>query len=114
MQDRIVSNGYGTGSDARPLGTIMIRAAAGDQRPGWVIAGGRTVRVAWGLGEIKANKREGDGGTPKGIFGAGQLWWRADRPPRPRTFFPVRAIGAEAAWCEAPQSRHYNRPVRRN
>src|SRR2546423_6671793 len=100
MQDRIVSNGYGTGSDARPLGTIMIRAAAGDQRRGWLIAGGRTVPVALGLGGIKANKREGDGGTPKGIFRARQLWWRADRHPRPRTFLPVPAIGAEDAWCE--------------
>jgi L,D-peptidoglycan transpeptidase YkuD (ErfK/YbiS/YcfS/YnhG family) len=114
MQSRIFTSGYDSGSGARPLGTIRIRAAAGDPRRGWLTAGGRTVPVALGRGGIKANKREGDGGTPKGIFRARQLWWRADRHPRPRTFLPVRAIGAEDAWCEDPQSRHYNRPVRRN
>ena len=59
-----------------------------------------------------ANKREGDGGTPRGTFRPVRLWWRADRHPRPRTFLPVRAIGPEDAWCEEPTDRHYNQPVR--
>jgi L,D-peptidoglycan transpeptidase YkuD (ErfK/YbiS/YcfS/YnhG family) len=96
----------------RPLATIRIRTAAGDPRRGWLTAGGRTIPVALGRGGIKANKREGDGGTPKGTFRPRQLWWRADRHPRPRTFLPVRAIGREDAWCEDPLSRHYNQPVR--
>jgi L,D-peptidoglycan transpeptidase YkuD (ErfK/YbiS/YcfS/YnhG family) len=70
------------------------------------------VPVALGRGGIRANKREGDGGTPKGTFRPRQLWWRADRHPRPRTFLPVRAIGPEDAWCEDPNSRHYNQAVR--
>jgi L,D-peptidoglycan transpeptidase YkuD (ErfK/YbiS/YcfS/YnhG family) len=70
------------------------------------------VPVALGRGGIRANKREGDGGTPKGTFRPRQLWWRADRHARPRTFLPVRAIGPEDAWCEDPTSRHYNQPVR--
>jgi len=69
------------------------------------------VPVALGRGGIKANKREGDGATPKGTFRPRQVWWRADRHPRPRTFLPVRAIRAEDAWCEDPGSRHYNRPA---
>lgn len=76
------------------------------------MAGGLTVPVALGRGGIKADKREGDGGTPRGIFRPRQLWWRADRHPRPKTFLPVRAIGREDAWCEDPCSRHYNQPVR--
>ena len=59
-----------------------------------------------------ADKREGDGATPKGTFRPRQLWWRADRHPRPHTFLPIRAIGPEDAWCEDPASRHYNQPVR--
>ena len=51
-----------------------------------------------------ANKREGDGGTPKGTFRPRQLWWRADRHPRPRTFLPVRAIRPDDAWCEDPRA----------
>jgi L,D-peptidoglycan transpeptidase YkuD (ErfK/YbiS/YcfS/YnhG family) len=90
---------------------IRVRAAAGNPRRGWLTAGGLTVPVALGRGGIKANKREGDGGTPKGIFRPRQLWWRADRYPRPRTFLPARAIRPEDAWCEDPSSRHYNQPL---
>jgi L,D-peptidoglycan transpeptidase YkuD (ErfK/YbiS/YcfS/YnhG family) len=95
----------------RPLSAIRIRAAAGDSRQGWLTAGGQTVAVALGRGGIKANKREGDGGTPKGTYRPRQVWWRADRHPRPSTFLPIRAIGPEDAWCEDPNSRHYNQPV---
>ena len=112
MQNRIVSNGYDRGSGARPLGTIRIRAAAGDPRRGWLTAGGRTVPVALGRGGIKANKREGDGGTPRGVFHPRRLWWRADRHARPRTHIPARAIRPEDAWCEDPANRHYNQAVR--
>ena len=50
--------------------------------------------------------------SAQGTFRPRQLWWRADRHPRPRTFLPVRAIGPEDAWCEDPTSRHYNQPMR--
>jgi L,D-peptidoglycan transpeptidase YkuD (ErfK/YbiS/YcfS/YnhG family) len=68
--------------------------------------------VALGRGGILANKREGDGGTPRGTFRPRRLWWRADRHPRPRTFLPVGIIGPDDAWCEDPTDRHYNRPIR--
>jgi len=70
------------------------------------------IPVALGRGGIIANKREGDGGTPKGTFRPRRLWWRADRHPRPTTFLPVRTIRAEDAWCEDPKSRDYNRPLK--
>jgi L,D-peptidoglycan transpeptidase YkuD (ErfK/YbiS/YcfS/YnhG family) len=68
--------------------------------------------VALGRSGMRADKREGDGGTPKGTFRPLRLWWRADRHARPRTHLPVRAIGDADAWCEDPRDRHYNRPVR--
>jgi L,D-peptidoglycan transpeptidase YkuD (ErfK/YbiS/YcfS/YnhG family) len=91
---------------------IQVRTAAGDRRRGWLTIDGRTVPVALGRGGIKADKREGDGGTPRGSFRPRRLWWRADRHPRPRTALPVRAIRPDDAWCENPRSRHYNQPVR--
>ena len=100
-----------TGVD-RPLSAIRICAAAGDVSRGWLTAGAQIIPVALGRGGIKANKREGDGGTPRGMFRPVRLWWRADRHPRPPTFLPIRAIRPEDAWCEDPASRHYNRPVR--
>jgi L,D-peptidoglycan transpeptidase YkuD (ErfK/YbiS/YcfS/YnhG family) len=101
-----------TRSPDRPFSAIRIRTAAGDRCKGWLAADGQAVPVALGRGGIRANKREGDGATPKGIFRPRRLWWRADRHPRPMTFLPVRAIAPEDAWCEDPRSRHYNQPVR--
>ena len=91
---------------------IRIRARAGNSRQGWLTGPGLTIPVALGRGGIRANKREGDGGTPRGIFHPRKLWWRADRYLRPRTFLAARAIGPADAWCEDPDDRHYNRPIR--
>jgi L,D-peptidoglycan transpeptidase YkuD (ErfK/YbiS/YcfS/YnhG family) len=112
MESHTISIAYQAPSGDRPLSAVQIHAAAGDPRRGWLVAGGQTVPVALGRGGIRANKREGDGGTPKGTFRPRQLWWRADRYPRPRTFLPVRAIRPDDAWCEDPRSRHYNQPIR--
>src|SRR5258705_4794797 len=112
MGSSYIPTTYGRSSPDRPVSAIRIHTAAGDPCRGWLTAEGRSIRVALGRGGIRANKREGDGGTPKGTFRPRQLWWRADRHLRPRTFLPVRAIGPEDAWCEDPRSRHYNQPVR--
>jgi L,D-peptidoglycan transpeptidase YkuD (ErfK/YbiS/YcfS/YnhG family) len=112
MENRVISNAYQKTPRARPLTMVRVRAAAGNPCRGWLTAGGQTVPVALGRGGIRANKREGDGGTPKGTFRPRQLWWRADRHPRPQTFLAIRPIGPEDAWCENPSSRHYNQPIR--
>jgi L,D-peptidoglycan transpeptidase YkuD (ErfK/YbiS/YcfS/YnhG family) len=112
MGNHAISITYRISARDRPLSAIRIRTAAGNPQRGWLTAAGQTIPVALGRGGIKANKREGDGGTPRGTFRLRQLWWRADRHPRPRTFLPIRAIGPEDAWCEDPGSRHYNQPVR--
>ena len=59
-------------------------AQAGQPARGWLLAGPLALPVALGRGGIRANKREGDGGTPRGRFRLKRLWWRADRHPRPR------------------------------
>ena len=96
----------------RPLSSITVRAAAGNFRRGWLVADRQVIPVALGRGGIKADKREGDGGTPRGTFRPLRLWWRADRHPRPLTFLPVRAIRPGDGWCEDPASRRYNQAVR--
>jgi L,D-peptidoglycan transpeptidase YkuD (ErfK/YbiS/YcfS/YnhG family) len=114
MRKLVISNAYLENGNNQPLSSVEIRAAAGQRTRGWLTANGQTIAVALGRGGIRANKREGDGGTPRGIFRPLRLWWRADRHPRPRTFLPVRAIGPDDAWCEDPSDRHYNQPVRPN
>jgi L,D-peptidoglycan transpeptidase YkuD (ErfK/YbiS/YcfS/YnhG family) len=91
--------------------TLRVRTKAGERTRGWLVAGPLTLPVALGRSGIRANKREGDGGTPRGIFVLRRLWWRADRMARPRTGLPVRRIRQSDGWCEDPQDRRYNKPV---
>jgi L,D-peptidoglycan transpeptidase YkuD (ErfK/YbiS/YcfS/YnhG family) len=92
--------------------SLRVRSRPGQRSRGWLMAGPLALPVALGRGGIRANKREGDGGTPRGTFRLRRLWWRADRAARPRTLLPVRRIRADDGWCEDPRDRHYNRPVR--
>lgn len=96
----------------RSLSRITVRRKPGDSRRGWLVAGALALPVALGRGGIKANKREGDGATPRGIFRLRRLWWRADRHPRPATSLPVQRITRDDGWCENPVDRHYNRPIK--
>jgi L,D-peptidoglycan transpeptidase YkuD (ErfK/YbiS/YcfS/YnhG family) len=96
---------------SQTLSTVNVRTAPGTRSRGVLVAGALTFPVALGRGGIRADKREGDGGTPRGRFDLLRLWWRADRMPRPATRLPARRIGARDAWCEDPADRRYNRPV---
>jgi L,D-peptidoglycan transpeptidase YkuD (ErfK/YbiS/YcfS/YnhG family) len=94
------------------LSAISVRTRAGDRARGWLSAGAGHAPVALGRAGIRADKREGDGATPRGRFRPVRVWWRADRGPRPRTALPVRRITVTDAWCEDPADRRYNRPIR--
>lgn len=96
------------------LRNIAVRPRPGRRSQGLLRAGPLVLPVALGRGGIKANKREGDGGTPRGRFRPLRLWWRADRLSRPHTLLPARRITRAAAWSEQPGDRNYNRPVSRS
>ena len=94
------------------LSRITVRRKPGNSTRGWLIAGPLALPVALGRGGIKANKREGDGATPRGTFRLKRLWWRAERHPRPATLLPAQRITPDDGWCEDPSDRHYNRPIK--
>jgi L,D-peptidoglycan transpeptidase YkuD (ErfK/YbiS/YcfS/YnhG family) len=96
-----------------PFSLLRVRTRPGSRTQGVLTAGPLAIPVALGRSGILANKREGDGGTPRGTFHPVRLWWRADRLPRPATHIPARAIGPLDAWSEDPGDRRYNRAVRR-
>jgi L,D-peptidoglycan transpeptidase YkuD (ErfK/YbiS/YcfS/YnhG family) len=98
----------------RSLSLIRVRARPGNPTRGVLLAGSAAIFVVLGRGGIRANKVEGDGGTPRGRFRLVRLWWRADRHPRPMTHLPVRRITPDLAWCEDTADRRYNRPFRRS
>jgi L,D-peptidoglycan transpeptidase YkuD (ErfK/YbiS/YcfS/YnhG family) len=100
------------GMAAGALATLRVRTRPGDRTKGWLIAGPLALPVALGRAGIRADKREGDGATPRGTFRLVRLWFRADRGPRPMTRLPVRRVRSDDAWCEDPADRRYNRPFR--
>jgi L,D-peptidoglycan transpeptidase YkuD (ErfK/YbiS/YcfS/YnhG family) len=93
---------------------IRVRRAVAGRSRGVLLVGPRAIPVVLGRAGIVADKREGDGATPRGRFALIRLWWRADRAPQPRTRLPVRRIDRALAWCENPADRRYNRPFRRS
>ncbi len=56
--------------------------------------------------------REGDMATPAGLLRPVCVLYRADRVKRPCTALPVRAVGTDDGWCDAPFHPSYNRFVR--
>lgn len=59
-----------------------------------------------------ADKREGDGRTPRGRWPIRTLLWRGDRLALPAgVHLPARRIGARDGWSDAPADPAYNRPV---
>lgn len=73
---------------------------------------GRTIPCAIGKGGIVTEKREGDGGTPVGVWRMESVHYRADRVLRPNTVLPVSPIGPRDGWCDDPSEVGYNQPIR--
>ncbi len=64
-----------------------------------------------GRSGIVSSKREGDGGTPAGLFALRELRYRADRLPAPTTQLPVHATRESDGWCDDPNDPAYNKLV---
>ncbi|NWG44966.1 MAG: L,D-transpeptidase family protein [Alphaproteobacteria bacterium] len=79
---------------------------------GFAAFGGQLFRCAIGKGGLRADKREGDGATPAGVFALRELLYRPDREKPPVTGLPARALAPGDGWCDAPEDAAYNRPVR--
>ncbi len=91
---------------------IAVATVNAASRRGVLRAGARVWPCAIGHGGIRARKREGDGGSPRGTWRMVEVWYRPDRVKRPRAGLPVRALGPCEGWCDAPGNRNYNRAVR--
>ncbi len=84
------------------------------KNPTTALWGNARFRCAIGRNGIIAAdaKREGDGTTPAGRWMMREAFYRADRLPQPVTVLPVRALGPDDGWCEAPEDPNYNKLVR--
>jgi len=79
---------------------------------GWLAWPGHRVRCALGRGGVLLEKREGDGGTPAGVFPARRVLYRADRLGVLVTRLPSAALAPDDGWCDDPGDPNYNRQVR--
>lgn len=78
---------------------------------------GQRYPCAIGRTGMTADKREGDGATPIGVFELESLMLRADRVPvdriAPRLALKAWVIGPQDGWSDDPNDPLYNRRVRR-
>ncbi len=58
-----------------------------------------------------ADKKEGDGKTPLGVFPLRRLLYRADRVPRPVTGLKVESLTPDVGWCEDSAHPDYNKQI---
>jgi L,D-peptidoglycan transpeptidase YkuD (ErfK/YbiS/YcfS/YnhG family) len=65
-----------------------------------------------GRSGVRLDKHEGDGATPAGRYALKRVLYRPDRLMPPATRLPIAPIAMDDAWCDAPEDRNYNRPVK--
>ncbi|PLP56792.1 hypothetical protein CYK37_23560 [Mesorhizobium loti] len=95
------------------LRTLVVRARPGDGTKGLLQAGKLVFPCALGSGGISSNKREGDGATPLAAMRILSGYFRNDQfAGARRTRLAMAPIGQDLGWCEVPDDRNYNRPVR--
>ena len=91
---------------------ITVRQSGPNRWDGLLVAGDMSFRCALGLSGILVEKREGDGGTPAGIYPLRRVLYRPDRiSATPRTGLPLSALTTADGWCDDPQNNAYNRAV---
>ncbi|MGE0501093.1 MAG: L,D-transpeptidase [Rhizobiaceae bacterium] len=114
MASPYCKNKGGKGPTSRKRGRIRlitVRARPANRLQGLIVIAGTVYPCALGRGGIVTLKREGDGGTPLALMRllAGYFVRRRMRPPR---LLPMHETGPALGWCEVPDDRNYNRPVR--
>ena len=68
-----------------------------------------------GKNGLSNKKIEGDKRTPIGLFSLGDLYYRKDRNPKPKTKLRCLPIQKEMGWCDDKRSkRFYNKLIKIN
>ena len=91
---------------------LHVRAISPASRHGRLEAGGLVFPCLLGRNGITARKREGDGGSPLGLWRLCRVLFRRDRALPPATALPVAPLARRDGWCDEAGDRNYNRPVR--
>jgi len=93
----------------RAAGSSPVSLAYAAGRLSWP---GAETRAICGRGGVRAEKREGDGASPEGIFPLLYGFYRADRIARPASGLAMTALQPDDGWVDDPADSNYNRPVK--
>lgn len=91
---------------------IIVRKRPGHVSQGLLSVAGRTYICALGRGGISSNKREGDGATPLAAMRLVNAYYRPDRISKRSARLAMTQLNAQSGWCDAPNDRNYNCPVK--
>jgi L,D-peptidoglycan transpeptidase YkuD (ErfK/YbiS/YcfS/YnhG family) len=89
---------------------IKVSAAPGASQ-GTLAFVGREYACVLGRSGIVHPKKEGDGGTPAGVFLLREVRYRADRQTQPKTGLRTVPTSKSDGWCDDPSDAAYNRLV---
>ena len=80
----------------------------------WLVYGNVQVRCALGRSGVMpaADKREGDGASPIGVWPIRRVLWRSDHGPTPVTTFPLSEIQPYDGWSDDVNDPLYNQLVK--
>lgn len=97
-----------------PMRDLLVLPAKTSPTFGELHFGGKAYRCALGRSGVTktSEKKEGDGATPAGTHALRELWYRADRLPRPTCALRIREIHPNDGWCDDPGHPSYNTHVR--
>jgi L,D-peptidoglycan transpeptidase YkuD (ErfK/YbiS/YcfS/YnhG family) len=92
----------------------VFSAFPSDSNENWLVYGAVQVRCALGRSGViaAADKREGDGASPIGVWPIRRVMWRADRGEAPITAFTLTAIQPDDGWSDTSNDPNYNQPVK--
>lgn len=94
------------------LAHILVRRKPGQRSRAVVQAGPLRFQAAIGRSGVTSAKREGDGATPRATMRLLNGFFRADSHSMVKTRLPLKSIGSDMLWCDAPQHPAYNRLVK--
>lgn len=99
---------------SRLIREIKVSRSASLHKPcrGFALIGNVRIPCVLGRSGIVVRKREGDGGTPRGVFELTGGYFRGDRIPRPRSQLRLDLTKIDDGWCDDPASFQYNRATR--
>jgi L,D-peptidoglycan transpeptidase YkuD (ErfK/YbiS/YcfS/YnhG family) len=93
------------------LPQLIVRTLSPGSTRGWLCYGSFLWPCALGRSGIRAQKREGDGATPRGQFVIREVYFRPGPVRRFKTATGLNGLTPAMGWCDAIADRNYNRQV---